>query len=188
MFSIPHIFANENENYITLPALKRFAKEKRKNDLKTTVDRAEIISDIEKYAQISAENEEIVSEWLDQVIIEGIKDVQIKYLNLEYQTDLLFDDEYLQKKLELLLKPGEKRHLTGLYTKELKLFRYQIVQHSSKGRSIKLYLGKLLCTFDKNTRIATTSPYPIFVEIYVDQGIIVTRAKSKSGLFKNLYQ
>lgn len=28
MFSIPHVFANEDESYITLPALKRFAKGK----------------------------------------------------------------------------------------------------------------------------------------------------------------
>lgn len=184
MFSIPQIFANENESYITIPALKRFAKEQRKNNLKMTGDRAEIMRYIEEYAQMSPENEEIVLEWLDQVIIEGIKDVQIKYLNQEFQTDLLFNDEYLQEKLESLLKPGEKRHLIGLYTEELKLFRYQIIKHSSKGRSIKLYLGKLLCTFDKNTQIASTSPYPIFVEIYIDYGIIVTRAKSKSGLFK----
>ncbi len=33
MFSIPHTFASEDENYITIPALRRFAKEKRKEDL-----------------------------------------------------------------------------------------------------------------------------------------------------------
>ncbi len=38
MFSIPHTFASEDESYITMPALRRFAKEKRKEDLKTTVD------------------------------------------------------------------------------------------------------------------------------------------------------
>lgn len=34
MFSIPYTFANEDESYITLPALKRFAREKRKKTLK----------------------------------------------------------------------------------------------------------------------------------------------------------
>ena len=30
MFSVPYTFANEDESYITMPALKRFAKEKKK--------------------------------------------------------------------------------------------------------------------------------------------------------------
>lgn len=184
MFSIPQVFANEDESYITLPALKRFAKEKRQSDLKTTVDRAELIRDIEKFAQASPDNEEAVLEWLDQVVVEGIKDVQIKCINPESITELLFNDEFLKEKLETLLLPEAKRHLNGFYTEELKLFRYQIVTSSPQGRSIKLYLGKLLCTWDKKSQVSSTIPYPIFVEVYIDKALIVTRAKSKSGLFK----
>ena len=47
MFSIPYGFANEDESYITIPALRRFAKERRNDDLKTTVDRPQLIEDIE---------------------------------------------------------------------------------------------------------------------------------------------
>lgn len=36
MFSIPYTFSNEDESYITIPVLKRFAKEKKNEDLKTT--------------------------------------------------------------------------------------------------------------------------------------------------------
>ena len=60
MFSIPYTFANEDESYITIPALKRFAKEKKKEDLKTTVDRPQLIADIENYANQSVEKEEEV--------------------------------------------------------------------------------------------------------------------------------
>lgn len=59
MFSIPHTFASEDESYITIPALRRFAKEKRKEDLKTTVDRPQLIKDIENYANQSEENKEM---------------------------------------------------------------------------------------------------------------------------------
>lgn len=55
MFSIPHTFVNEDESYITIPALRRFAKEKRKEDLKTTVDRPQLVEDIENYANQSIE-------------------------------------------------------------------------------------------------------------------------------------
>lgn len=184
MFSIPQVFANEDESYITLPALRRFAKEKKQSDLKTTVDRAELIRDIEKFAQASPDNEEAVLEWLDQVVVEGIKDVQVKCINSESITELLFNDEFLKAKLETLLLPETKRHLNGQYTEELKLFRYRIVTSSPQGRSVKLYLGKLLCTFDKKSHTSSTILYPIFVEVYIDKALIVTRAKSKSGLFK----
>ena len=32
MFSIPYTFSNEDESYITIPVLKRFAKEKKNED------------------------------------------------------------------------------------------------------------------------------------------------------------
>ena len=184
MFSIPQVFANEDESYITLPALRRFAKEKKQSDLKTTVDRAELIRDIEKFAQASPDNEEAVLEWLDQVVVEGIKDVQVKCINSESITELLFNDEFLKAKLETLLLPETKRHLNGQYTEELKLFRYRIITSSPQGRSVKLYLGKLLCTFDKKSHTSSTILYPIFAEVYIDKALIATRAKSKSGLFK----
>lgn len=98
MFSIPYTFANEDESYITIPALKKFAREKRKEDLKTTVDRPQLIQDIENYANQSSEKEEEVLEWLDHVLIEGIKDVQIKLIDDEsFMTDLLNEDEYVKK-------------------------------------------------------------------------------------------
>lgn len=184
MFSIPYAFAKEDESYITLPALKRFAKEKRHSDLKTTVDRAELISDIEKYAAVSPENEESVLDWLDQVVVEGIKDVQIKLINHSSITEIILDDDLLRGKLETLILPGEKRHLNGLYKEDIRLFRYQIVNSAEHGRSVRLFLGKLLCSFDKRTHTSSTIPYPIFVEVYIDKGLIVTRAKSKSGIFK----
>ena len=184
MFSIPDAFANEDESYITLPALKRFAKEKRHSDLKTTVDRAELISDIEKYAAVSPENEESVLDWLDQVVVEGIKDVQIKLINPTSISGILLDDDLLRGKLETLILPGEKRHLNGLYKEDVKLFKYQIINSANHGRSVRLFLGKLLCSFDKRTHKSSTIPYPILVEVYIDKGLIVSRAKSKSGIFK----
>ena len=83
MFSVPYTFANEDESYITIPALKRFAREKKNEDLKTTVDRPQLLQDIENYANQSPENETEVLDWLDQVLVEGIKDVQIKLIDDE---------------------------------------------------------------------------------------------------------
>lgn len=183
MFSIPHTFANEDESYITIPALKRFAKEKRNDDLKTTVDRPQLIEDIENYANQSEEKEEIVLDWLDQVLVEGIKEVQIKYLDDTFPISLLSDDAYVDNILTPVLADNNNRHLCGHYTEALRLYRYKIIPESDQGRRIQFYMGKLLCTFDKKKGSATT-PYPIFVEIFIDKGLIVARAKSKAGMYK----
>lgn len=116
MFSIPHTFASEDENYITMPALRRFAKEKRKEDLKTTVDRSQLIKDIESYANQSEENKEIVLDWLDQVLIEGIKDTQIKYLEDNSFIDFLLNDTYIESILSPALVDSKYCHLCGHFT------------------------------------------------------------------------
>lgn len=126
MFSIPHTFASEDENYITMPALRRFAKEKHKEDLKTTVDRSQLIKDIESYANQSEENKEIVLDWLDQVLIEGIKDTQIKYLEDNSFIDFLLNDTYIESILSPALVDSKYCHLCGHYTDTLRLYRYKL--------------------------------------------------------------
>ena len=184
MFSVPYTFANEDESYITVPALKRFAREKKKEDLKTTVDRPQLIQDIENYANQSPEKEEEVLDWLDQVRVEGIKDVQIKLIDDEsFTASFVNQDEFVEKVLEPLIVNKTNRHLNKGYTDSLGVFRYEITNESVFGRRIRLYMGKLLCTFDKKHGAATV-PYPIAVDVYCDAGMIVARAKSKSGLYK----
>lgn len=184
MFSVPYTFANEDESYITVPALKRFAREKKKEDLKTTVDRPQLIQDIENYANQSPEKEEEVLDWLDQVLVEGIKDVQIKLIDDEsFTASFVNQDEFVEKVLEPLIVNKTNRHLNKGYTDSLGVFRYEITNESVFGRRIRLYMGKLLCTFDKKHGAATV-PYPIAVDVYCDAGMIVARAKSKSGLYK----
>lgn len=184
MFSVPYTFANEDESYITMPALKRFAKEKKKEDLKTTVDRPQLIQDIENYANQSVEKEEKVLDWLDHVLVEGIKDVQIKLIDDEsFTTSPISQDEFVEKNLSPLIVDQTNKHLNKGYTKELNVFRYDITNENTFGRRIRLYMGKLLCTFDKKHGAAKV-PYPIAVDVYCDAGIIVARAKSKSGLYK----
>lgn len=184
MFSIPDTFANEDESYITLPVLKQFAKEKKKDDLRTTVDRPQLVQDVERYANQSPEKEEEVLDWLDQVLIEGIKDIQIKIIDDEsFTTSFINQDEYIQRILEPLIIDKNNKHLNKGYSSSLGIFRYEITNEAVFGRRIRLYMGKLLCTFDK-THGAATVPYPIAVDVYCDKGVIVARAKSKAGLYK----
>ena len=140
MFSIPYGFANEDESYITIPALRRFAKERRNDDLKTTVDRPQLIEDIENYANQSEEKEEIVRDWLDSVLVEGIKEVQIKYLDTEtLLLTFLSDEAYVSGILNPLLVDPNNKHLCNRYSSDLQLFRYEY-EDGEYGKCIKMYM------------------------------------------------
>ena len=142
MFSIPYGFANEDESYITIPAMRRFAKERRNDDLKTTVDRPQLIKDIENYANQSEEKEEIVRDWLDGVLVEGIKEVQIKYLDTEaLPLTFLSDEAYVFGILNPLLVDPNNKHLCNRYSSDLQLFRYEY-EDGEYGKCIKMYMGK----------------------------------------------
>ena len=183
MFSIPHNFADEEEKYVTIPALRRFAKENNEGDLKTTVDRPQLIENLEKYANQSVKKQEEVLDWLDHVLVEGIKEVQVRWLDDSYQVNLMRDDAYIENILGPLLVDKNNCHLCGKYSNKLCLYRYEIVSDKTLGRRIRIYLGKLLSTFDKNKGSAQI-PYPVFVEIFLDESLIVARSKSKSGLYQ----
>lgn len=186
MCTIPIAFSDESENYITLPALKKFAREKRKEDLKTTVSRPEIIADINAYADLSETNREQVREWLDLVLREGIKDVYVKRLNLDdNQLKALHDEKYINEILDGIVSNPDCPHLSNVYSEELQYFRYNFYNHEDYGVIISFYLGKLIDIYDKKSG-AQSCPYPIFVDIYVDKGIILGRAKPKAGMYQHM--
>lgn len=183
MFEIPVTFADENESYITMPALKRFAKERKRDDLKTTFDREMLIRNIQDYANQSPKNLEDVKKWIDGVLKEGIKDIQIKYLQLELiDTERLNNDDALIKILnESLINPANQHFCGNAYVKKLKLVRYEL--HSCDyGRVISIFLSKLIHTYDK--KIVKQIIYPICIDIYVDHNIILARGKSKSNMYE----
>lgn len=114
-------------------------------------------------------------------MIEGIKDIQIKYLEDNTFIDLLLNDTYVERILSPVLVDNNNHHLYGNYTETLRFYRYKIASDSEQGRRIMLYLGKLICIYDKKTGSASV-PYPIFVEIFLDKRLIAARAKSKAGM------
>lgn len=180
MFTIPYEFSNDGDCYITMPVLKRFAKERKKEDLKTTDDKPQLLENITNYANQSKENEEDVKEWLDSVLVQGIKDVMIKYIDWGMIDPNIFkDEEFVVQKLECVLTDKGNKHLSGRYDAQLKLYRYELIEKNY----IKMYFGKLLCTYDKENGSGEI-PYPIYVEINIEQGVISARAKSKASIYK----
>ena len=78
MQTLPNTFFRDDENYITMLPLKRLAKLGHIPDLKTTMHRDNMCNKILEFSQICEENNEFVSNWIDNVAIEGIKDVYLQ--------------------------------------------------------------------------------------------------------------
>ncbi len=183
MSIVPVTFSDESEGYITLSAFKKFAREKKKHAFRTTVSRPEMVEDINQFAASSEENKKTVLLWVDSVLKEGIKDLYIKKIDLnEEQLSRLYDDSYINELLEQEIYDPYCRFLSNHYTEKLQCYRYEI-DNTVDGKVIKIYLGKLI-TFSDKSNGPRSNPYPIFVDIYVDKGIIVGRAKSKSNMYK----
>jgi len=183
MFKIPITYADENESYITLPALKRFAKERKRDDLKTTFIRETLIRNIQDYANRSPENLEDVQNWIDCVLKEGIKDIYIKYLQLELiDVERLNNDDVLNEILnKSLINPANQHFCGNTYEKKFKLVRYEI--HSGDyGRVITIFMSKLIHNYDR--KLAKVMMYPISIDLYVDRNMIIARGKSKSNMYE----
>lgn len=178
---IPAAFAEESEGYLTLPALKKFAREHKGADLRTVVSRPEIVEDINTFANKSLENKTALLLWLDVALKEGIKDMYIKRLNTDEDNFLfLYDDEWIKSKLEEYIYNPNCRHLRNQYSDILRCFRYDI-EDTANGRVITLYMGKLLCFYIN--KCSKASSYPLIVEIFVDKGLVAGRAKPKANMY-----
>lgn len=82
MQTLPNTFFRDDENYITMLPLKRLAKLGHIPDLKTTMHRDNMCNKILEFSQICEENNEFVSNWIDNVAIEGIKDVYLQKIKI----------------------------------------------------------------------------------------------------------
>ncbi len=183
MFTIPNEF--KSNDYITIPSLKLIAKEVLPN--KTFVemsDKESLIQNIEEYANISDENAEKINNWLDYTVVEGIKQIHIKYIDDEAISGVntICNDNLIHRALGQMIFDKSNMHTNNNYSEEYRLYRYD-VENSDNGKVIKIYLGKLISHYDKYKSTSSNVPYPVFVEIYSDKMIVVARAKSKSNMY-----
>lgn len=78
MFKLASIFRDANEEYLVVPTIQRFLK-KIGAKSETSWTKADLITKIEDYANSSPAAMEEVNEWLDEILCEGIKEIQIEH-------------------------------------------------------------------------------------------------------------
>lgn len=186
MFAWNDTFYKESTNYFTLLPLQLFAKKNQNRYLSPALSRTGLLQAIQKYANESADNEEIVNSWIDDTMKEGRREVYIEeYDNDFFTQEHLRDDEYVRTELNNKLLNRDNQHIIGnVYTEHFELVKYTI-NKTDFGRVITLFMCKLIyCTEDnRKEKNLSAQIYPVVVEIFVDKGYIVTSVKTKANLF-----
>lgn len=170
----------DRDEYLQNPIMRRFLKV---HGLELTNSRADYINTIEKFANRTAENEKEVHEWLLKVVKEGNKEFCYKkiYKLQEWQRDPLM----LEAKIKELFPecPGEdvlSYHNTG----KKAMIEYHITTNdTSEAIKIDFVFSQLFLTGELD-KLGDGIVYPVFIEIYLQDGFIVSRAKPKSTLYR----
>lgn len=177
MFKIPPTFKSSNKDYIVEDSIYRFMKE---NGIifKQSYDRGELIRMIENFANESSENKEKVLEWIDAVILEGIKDIYVK----QFKIVQLMDMDQIILKLKSILVDQKNLHICkekDIYGKEFVLTRYEVIKNL-----IRLYYCKKVYVYESKNKSKRVDWYPVIVEIDLENKMIIGRAKSRTTIYE----
>jgi len=164
--------------YLQNPIMRRFLKE---HKLDFVDNKTDYIKTITAFANLNKENEKEVLNWLLKVSKEGSKEICYRkiYGIEEYSKNPSF--------LENIIKDAcpdcpMKNILSYKNTHERKMIEYKIITNDN-NEAIRIDFTFSRLFFYKNgENIEGETVFPIFIEVYLDKGFIISRAKAKSTL------
>lgn len=169
----------DRDNYLQNPIMRRFLKEHR---LELVSSRANYIQSIENFADISKENETLVRNWLLKIVKEGSK--ELCYRKIHGIGERHKDPQAIAAKIrETFPSCPMKNILSYKNTDKQEMLEYHItVDKNEEVEKINFIFSQLyLC--GEEGKEGETTVYPIFVDVYLKEGFIVSRAKAKSTLY-----
>jgi len=173
-------YIHNNGDYLQNPILRRFVKDK---GLKVEAERKEeYIKAIEKYASESKENEQIVYEWLMKCIKEGSKEVC--YMPFTCGEDTLETKVMVEKIIKDNYSNCPKKNLLEYCnTRERTLVDYNIIEDKYGNVSKIEFIFSRKYLYGDVGKKGDETVFPLFVDLYVNEKMIVSRAKAKTTLF-----
>lgn len=170
----------DRDDYLQNPVMRRFLKN-HKIDL--VENRADYINAIEAYASQNAECKAETDNWLLKVAKEGSKEICFrKIYKIE---DWCRDPALVEAKIrEAYPDCPNQNILTYRNTGDRTMIGYQVLINDN-GEVYKLeFTFSNLFYYGEVGEQGNTTVFPVFVEVYLDSGFVVSRAKAKSTLFK----
>lgn len=184
MFKIPDTYYQNNEDYITLPAIRRFVDAHPDGKFRRTAIRKELLDDILSYAEQSDECAEAVLSWIDEVLQEGIKDIYLQYAPLPEEMELLFTTQAgIEKHLRAYTSSTLNQHMCmNQYGKDYVLVS-AVYSKDEYGRRITFTYCKKLHIYDRIKHSSKPIDYPVTADYFLDQYWLLVRAKPRSNLY-----
>ncbi|MBQ6794683.1 MAG: hypothetical protein IJO83_00900 [Clostridia bacterium] len=183
MINIPASFKNDHEDYITVPVLKEFVKT---HNVKTNVSekRENLFDKIIEFGNESEEKGELVLDWIDYVVQEGIKDIQLHYAPLPDNMSMLAKDNgKLLNHISAYVDKSVSRHLCqNVYGEHFVLIDAK-TEKSRAGEKIVFIFCKSLYVHDPKKNITKKIDYPVIAEYYKKGEWLLVKAKPKSNLY-----
>lgn len=174
---IPEYF--DRDNYLQNPIMRRFLKER---NLEFVENRADYINALEAYSNVNESQEKEMKEWLLKVVKEGSKEFcyrKVYGINENHRDPVL---------LEAMLKKAfpdcpMKNVLEYQNTKDRVVTEYRIITNQDNEVSkIEFTFSKLMLYGDVGKE-GDVTVFPVFVEVYLEHGMVVSRAKAKSTIY-----
>lgn len=179
--TIPLSFRDRNEDYLVVPKLEQFCKY---NNLRTSLDKVELIDSIIDFANKNEDNSIKFKEWLDRTLKEGVKKILVtKVKNLKK-----FKNKKKEEWEELIRKgfkiEESKYIIDAKHSCAIKLFNYKLTEDNEVIKKVSLNFTVLLKEKKNKEESLRTIVYPIFIDLYLDKGYLVGRSKPKSSLYR----
>lgn len=180
MINIPDTFSTE---YIQLAPLKNLCD---KLDLRTSESKPDLIANLLEYAgsDENTANYNEVKNWILNSIYEGSKEICYKKIYINNLSSFKID--YIIKVINEMYPDCPKSDLLNYRNStELKLVNYNIYTDENNEITRIIFSFSKLVLEGVVGEDGDDSIYPIFIEIYVPEGFIVSRGKAKSTIYNN---
>lgn len=177
---IPISFRDKNEPYFVIESLQKFCKN---NNLKTTLDKVELINEIVEFANLNDENENNVLSWIDKSLKEGIKKVIVTTILNSRELMNKSKEEWKELIYEKFNRNESMYIINGKHTENIELCGYNFIENKNKVEKVSLTYTVLLKE-EKNRGVISKIIYPIFIDVDLKNKYIIGRAKSKTKIYR----
>ncbi|MEE1257998.1 MAG: hypothetical protein UHN47_16025 [Lachnospiraceae bacterium] len=171
-----------NDDYLQNPVMNRFLKEKEVEVTDNTV-RSEYINKIEEYADIDEIHESEVKKWLLRVVKEGSK--EFCYRKINGSSFIEKNPILIEAKIKEMYPNCPKTNLLDYsHTEKETLIDYVIdINDNGEAEKICFTFSRIVTLGEKGIAKGSTI-FPVFVEVYLNLGLIVSRCKAKSTIYQ----
>ena len=182
MLTIPATYYNNNEDYITLTAIRSFMRNHPEGKFKVSLPREELLDSIIDFGNQNDSNSETVLNWIDAVLQEGIKDIYLQYAPISEEMQLLFTSKSgIENYLDTYRNKTLNHHVCmNTYGQQYILVSALYIENSKR---ITFDYCRKLHVHDKKNRTTKEIDYPVIADYFLDSAWLLIRAKPRSNLY-----